>query len=97
MDFTGIRRRVIVAMFSDEALFSRLVLKGGNALELVHRVLTRGSVDVDLSIADEFQDLDDTRARIFGALRREFEAAGYVVFDETFVVVPGRREVTPCP
>lgn len=88
MDFTEIRRQVIVAMFSDENLFSRFVLKGGNALELVHRVLTRGSVDVDLSIADEFPDLEDTRRRIFEALRREFEAAGYVVFDESFVVVP---------
>ena len=88
MDFAEIRRRVIIAMFSDDALLDRLVLKGGNALELVHRVLTRGSIDVDLSIEDEFRDLRDTRERIFKALRREFETAGYVVFDESFVVVP---------
>lgn len=88
MDFTEIRRRVIVAMFSDDVLFDRLVLKGGNALELIHRVLTRGSIDVDLSIDGEFTDVADTRERIFRALRREFESAGYVVFDETFAAVP---------
>jgi len=91
LDFTEIRRRVIVAMFSDDELTKRIVLKGGNALELVHRVLTRGSVDVDLSIADDFTDLADTRVRIFRALRREFGAAGYVLFDENFVVVPPTR------
>lgn len=88
MNFTEIRRRVIVAMFSDDVLFDRLVLKGGNALELIHRVLTRGSIDVDLSIDGEFADVADTRERIFRALRREFESAGYAVFDETFTVVP---------
>jgi predicted nucleotidyltransferase component of viral defense system len=88
LDFTEIRRRVIVAMFSDEVLLDRLVLKGGNALELVHRVLTRGSIDLDLSIEDEFRDIGSSRERIFRALRREFESTGYVVFDESFVVVP---------
>ncbi|OGF04777.1 MAG: hypothetical protein A2W00_00615 [Candidatus Eisenbacteria bacterium RBG_16_71_46] len=88
MDFTEIRRRVIIAMFSDDMLLDQLVLKGGNALELVHHVLTRGSLDVDLSIESEFRDLGDVRERIFQALRREFETAGYVVFDESFAVVP---------
>lgn len=88
MDFTEIRRRVIVAMFSDDLFFDRLVLKGGNALELVHQVLTRGSVDVDLSVDGEFVDLADFRERIFQALRREFESAGYTLFDEAFAVVP---------
>lgn len=88
VEFSEIRRLVIVAMFSDELLLERLVLKGGNALELVHRVLTRGSVDVDLSIAGEFEDLLDTGQRIFRALRREFENAGFIVFDERFWAVP---------
>jgi len=88
MEFSEIRRRVIVAMFSDDVLLGRLALKGGNALDIVHRVLSRGSVDVDFSIAGEFEDLDDTSGRIFKALRREFAKVGYIVFDETFQVVP---------
>src|SRR5258706_4777888 len=84
-------------MFSDEALLDRLVLKGGNALELVHHVVSRGSVDVDLSIADEFTDLNDTAERIYRALREEFAKAGYVVFDETFQPVPKGLAVDPTP
>ena len=88
LDFSEIRRLVVIAMFSDEVLLDRLVLKGGNALELVHRVVTRGSIDVDLSIADEFLDLADTERRIFQALHRTFGRAGLLVFDETFRAVP---------
>jgi predicted nucleotidyltransferase component of viral defense system len=88
LDFTEIRRHVIVALFSDEVLFERLVLKGGNALELVHQVISRGSVDVDLSIKDEFLDLAVTESRIFRALQKEFERIGYFVFDEHFEVIP---------
>ena len=35
MDFTEIRRIAITALFSDDMLLDRLVLKGGNALRLV--------------------------------------------------------------
>ena len=52
MDFTQIRRLVVIAMFSDDVLMERLVLKGGNALELVHRLVDRGSLDIDLSMQD---------------------------------------------
>ncbi len=31
MDFSEIRRLVVIAMFSDDVLFDKLVLKGGNA------------------------------------------------------------------
>jgi len=88
LDFSEIRRLVIVALFSDEMLRERFVLKGGNALELVHGVVTRGSVDVDLSIAEEFTDLDDTSRRILEALNREFGRVDHLVFDETFRAVP---------
>ncbi len=88
MDFTEIRQHVIVALFSDEALFARLVLKGGNALEMAHRVISRGSVDVDLSIKDEFEDLAVAESSIFRALKQEFERVDHVVFDERFEVKP---------
>jgi hypothetical protein len=88
VNFTDIRRRVVVALFSDGELLESLVFKGGNALELVHGVLTRGSVDVDFSIAGEFSDIQAVQIRIFNALRREFEPAGYVLFDEHFDAVP---------
>lgn len=97
MDQAGIRRHVVAAMFADETLLERLVLKGGNALELIHRVITRGSTDIDLSIADEFHDLRDTEQRIFATLRAEFERAGLLVFDGSFQVVPPGLGFDPRP
>lgn len=92
MNLESIRKNVIIAIFSDEVLVEQLVLKGGNALELVHRVLSRGSVDIDLSLARDFKNLSDIRERIFRALRQRFRELGFVVFDEQFLKVP--REVS---
>lgn len=88
-----IRRTVITAMFSDEELSKLLVLKGGNALALAHGLASRTSIDVDLSIPDNFANEDDVRDRIFRALRDRFDAADYVVFDESFRFVPDHPEV----
>lgn len=88
MELKTIRRTVIAALFSDEVLFRHLVLKGGNALELVHGLISRGSIDIDFSISGEFDDLKDIQERIFQALRAAFGQHGVQVFDERFAVVP---------
>lgn len=56
----------------------RLVLKKGNALSLVHKLGLRSSVDVDFSIADDFEDLPDTERQIFKALEDRFYSDAYV-------------------
>jgi hypothetical protein len=88
MDLADIRRLVIVAMFSDDVLFGRLVLKGGNAISLVYGYGTRGSLDVDFSIDGDFDDLEDAARRIEAALADRFRAAGYVLFDYMFAPRP---------
>lgn len=88
MDLTRIKRLVIVAMFSDDELMEQLVLKGGNALDIIHGVVKRGSVDLDFSIAEDFADLDETKVRLCHALRDTFDSAGFVVFDEKFAKKP---------
>lgn len=88
MDLTRIKRLVIVAMFSDDELMEQLVLKGGNALDIIHGVVKRGSVDLDFSIAEDFADLDETKVRLCRALRDTFDSAGFVVFDEKFAKKP---------
>lgn len=65
MDLASIRRLVIVAMFSDDVLFDKLVLKGGNAISLVYRYGARGSLDVDFSIDGDFDDAEDAGKRNF--------------------------------
>jgi predicted nucleotidyltransferase component of viral defense system len=93
-DFSDIRRVVIVALFSDDVLFNHLVLKGGNALNLVHGMGTRTSLDVDFSMDEDFSNVDEARERIFRALRDRMESIGLVVFDESFAVEPNQPSVT---
>lgn len=88
MKLDEIRRLVVVAMFSDDVLMRKLVLKGGNALDLVHGLSHRSSVDIDFSVEGDFTDIADTRARIFRALKDRFDSAGYRVFDEKFAAKP---------
>ena len=71
-------------MFSDDTLFTQLALKGGNALNLVHQLGSRSSLDVDLSLETDFDDIDDSRERIFRTLKARFAEASITVFDEKF-------------
>ncbi len=88
MDFNEIRKNVIIAIFSDDQFMEQLVLKGGNAISLVHRLDYRKSLDLDFSMSGDFQNLEETSQRLFTALRRHFEALSFVVFDEKLTAKP---------
>lgn len=88
MEIADIRRHIVVAVFSDEILLNHLVLKGGNALELVHGVIFRGSLDIDLAMQDDFEELGEIENRIHLALQTQFESLEYVVFDFKFAPRP---------
>lgn len=72
---------MITALFSDDALYEKLVLKGGNALRLIYNFGSRSSLDIDVSIEEDFVDLEDTRTRLFRALETRFTLAGFYVLD----------------
>src|ERR1700678_1466189 len=93
LDLAEIRRLVIIAMFSDDVLYAQLALKGGNALNLIYGLGSRSSVDVDLSLEQDFVDLDDARERIFRALKSRFSEADLRVFDEKFSKRPLESKV----
>lgn len=78
MDLAEIRKLVIIAMFSDDVLFKRLVLKGGNAISLVYGYGARGSLDVDFSIDGDFDDLEEATKRINAALTDRFRVIIYL-------------------
>ncbi len=84
LDLSEIRRIAIAALFSDDVLTEHLVLKGGNALNLVYGITSRSSVDLDFAMSRDFEDSKDASRRVFAALRDRFDAAGYIVFDESF-------------
>jgi len=84
-----IKRLGIIAMFSDDYLMERLALKGGNAIDLVHKAPCRASVDLDFSMDSEFEeDLDAIKDRIEKALQITFRAEGFEVFDINFTIRP---------
>lgn len=89
--FSEIRRIAITAMFSDDFLMDRLVLKGGNAPHLAHGVGERFSLDVDFSISDDFEDLAEASRKIETALLDRFDSSGYTVFDFRFMPRPSNQ------
>jgi len=95
MDLDKIRKLIIAAICSDEVLLNDLVLKGGNALGLVHGIGMRFSVDIDYSISGDFADLEDVESRLFAALSNRFEAHDLVVFDQVFGRKPRRGAMEP--
>lgn len=81
-----IKRLAIIAMFSDDELMDILVLKGGNALDIVYKVANRASLDLDFSIESEFKlnEVDAIKAKMEKSLIKLFKENGYVVFDVEF-------------
>lgn len=89
-----IKRLTIIALVSDDSLMERLFLKGGNAIDLIHGVSHRASMDIDFSLAGDFAA--DERATLEERLRQLLETTfgeqGLRVFDVRFVPKP--REVS---
>ena len=77
-----IKKLAVMAMFSDDRLLDELVLKGGNAMALIHKLSSRESVDLDFSIEHDLPDgVEATTARIGRALHRTFPPKGFMPFD----------------
>jgi hypothetical protein len=88
MTISDLKREVILALFADNSLMQRLVLKGGNLLDVVYGISTRPSQDIDFSICGDIDDPKDFRRIIERALSNRFGAKGYAVFDVTLVEEP---------
>jgi len=88
--FKTIRKLAIIAMFSDDDLMDRLVLKGGNALDIIYRLNFRSSIDLDFSMDGEFSpdEIDNIKSKVEKCLAESFRPEGYVVFDVTFAEKP---------
>lgn len=85
----AIKRAAIVAMFADDELMDVLVFKGGNAMDIVHQVNSRASVDLDFSMKDDL-DHEAVLPGLQRALETTFDLQGYLAFDIKLLVRPGR-------
>ena len=84
-----IKKTTIISLFADDDLLDLLVLKGGNAMDIVHKVSSRASVDVDLSVDKNF-DYDTVWPKVETAIRNGFAEKGYLAFDIKMTVKPGK-------
>jgi predicted nucleotidyltransferase component of viral defense system len=77
------KKLTLKALMSDEKLMYGLVLKGGNALQLVYEITDRASMDIDFSIEGDFSELDIQRidSILDVLLNEQFQTENFVVFD----------------
>jgi len=78
------RKLILFAIYNDEWLYDQLVLKGGNALSMIYKVGMRASLDLDFSIANDFENTNEVGKRIEIALIRTFSVENIHVFDYEF-------------
>lgn len=88
-----IKTIAIMAMFSDDTLMENLVLKGGNALDIVYRVGTRASLDLDFSMPDDI-DFLLWSDKIHDILLKTFQEHGLYVFDVKVQKRPSNRSIS---
>ena len=70
----------------------KLILKGGNALDLIHKIAERASFDLDFSIEDSFDDsqLPALEAKIDRLLTSAFLQQKYHIFDVSLRKKPNK-------
>lgn len=90
-DLRQIRRALLTAVASDDVLVELLVLKGGNALELIHKLGERASLDLDFSMEGDAGDASELETRLRRAVEDRLDSLGLRVFDWKF----GPRPSTP--
>ena len=92
-----LRKRIIICLFSDDELMEYLVLKGGNAVDLVFGIAQRASLDLDFSIPGDFPSGVGEMEQLFRELlERGLGEVGYKVIDVRLKKKPpfeGAREL----
>jgi hypothetical protein len=83
-----LRSQFIAAIASDAQLAELLVLKGGNALNIVHEVGSRSSLDIDYSLTRDPDDMEHFRERLFGRLRERLGPHELVLMDTSLEPKP---------
>ena len=92
MDFDKlrfIRKLVLIAIFSDDDLMDTFVVKGGSAIDLIYKLDARASVDIDLSMENDFSEaeLAVVKQKLYLAIKQTFEEHDYTIFDFNIFVI----------
>ena len=77
-----VKKIIIRSIYSNDELFDQFVLKGGNAIALIHNKKIRKSIDVDFSISSDFPGgLDALEKHLNHSLSQGFNESNYHLFD----------------
>lgn len=78
-----LKRIAIISLFADDELANRFVLKGGTALDLIYKMNSRASIDIDISMNNDFteSELDDITSRMKESFCQTYEEYGYHIID----------------
>ncbi|TWU46454.1 hypothetical protein Poly59_53970 [Rubripirellula reticaptiva] len=76
-----IKRCALKGIVGSDLLRELLVLKGGNAIDLVHGLGSRASMDLDFSMPDDFLDVEQVSQELQRTLVDAFAAMNLFVFD----------------
>lgn len=63
-DKDKIRKLVIIGIFSDDLILNDFSLKGGNALSIAYDINNRASMDIDISMKGDLNDIDITKQQL---------------------------------
>jgi len=66
------------------------VLKGGNAIDIIYGLSDRASIDIDVSMAKDFDPdrIEEVRSKLASALTKTLDDYDYHVFDVTLIEKP---------
>lgn len=91
------RKLVILAIFSDDELSKLFSLKGGSALDLIHKITYRSSMDVDVAMQDDIasEDMIVIEKKLETALQNTFNEYDppYSIFQFKFEKRPFKENV----
>lgn len=77
------RKLVVIALFADDDLFDRFVLKGGSAIDLIYQISSRASVDIDVSMENDFtsDEFNCIKQKLQNSIQDIFAEHNYTIFD----------------
>ena len=90
-----IKRLAIISLASKDELVKKLVLKGGNAIDLAYNRtgnISRTSYDLDYSIEGIDENINTIKTEIKDSLEQTFKEHGYIINDYKFTSKP--QEIT---
>jgi len=92
-DHNWLRRQFVLAIASEPELGEFLVLKGGNALAMFHRIGERASLDLDYSMETDLEDAAAFAELLKHALHKRLADRGFLLLDWEFHARPAKPDL----